>query len=139
MHLLLLISKKVLLRVGAKERDALVPKVSKLKTLGDQINTFKNILISEFQVAIRKDTIFMFLTKSQSLKGKTILYTKECPESPENGELNFVGTMVGYDTENQTWSIGLTINSKNVVQQEKVSHLVASVNAKKLIFFDDLV
>ena len=139
MHLLLLISKKVLLRVGAKERDALVPKVSKLKTLPDQINAFKNILISEFQVAIRKDTIFMFLTKSQSLKGKTILYTKECPESPENGELNFVGTMVGYDTENQTWSIGLTINSKNVVQQEKVSHLVASVNAKKLIFFDDLV
>ena len=41
MHLLLLMSKKLLLRVGAKERDAIVPKVSKLKTLSDQTNALQ--------------------------------------------------------------------------------------------------
>ena len=41
MHLLLLMSKKLLLRVGAKEKDAIVPKVTKLKKLSDQTNALQ--------------------------------------------------------------------------------------------------
>ena len=46
-------------------------------------------------MAIRKDAIFLFLTKDKTLSGKTVLYTKDFSESPENGELSFVGTMIG--------------------------------------------
>ena len=103
------------------------------------MTAFEGILASELHPEIKKDIIFMILTKNKSLTGKTVLYTKDCPESPENGELNFVGTLIGYDADRQTWSIGLNINSKNIVQEEKVSLLVALVNVKKLLFFDDLV
>ena len=72
LHLLLLMCKKLLLRVGAKERDDIVPKVSKLKTLDDQLNAFKAILSSDFQPAIEKDAMFKFITKSmmKHLKAK---------------------------------------------------------------------
>ena len=41
MHLLLLITKRILLRVGAKDRDNIVPKVSKIKSLPEQLNAFE--------------------------------------------------------------------------------------------------
>ena len=52
-------------------------------------------MTSEFQMVIRRDVIFLFLTKNNNLRGTTVLYTKDCSESPENGELNFVETMIG--------------------------------------------
>ena len=45
----------------------------------------------------------------------------------------------GRNDDTQTWSIGLNINSNNVIHNEKVSLLVASLNAKKLSLFDDLI
>ena len=62
-----------------------------------------------------------------------------CQDSPENGELSFVGTLIGYNQVDRTWSMGLNMNSKNVVHTEKLSPIVASLNSKQLTFFDDLV
>ena len=50
---------------------------------------------SEYQVSLKRDFIYKFLTEDKSLIGKSVLYTKECNESPDNGELNFVGTLIG--------------------------------------------
>ena len=136
LHLLLLMCKKLLLRVGAKERDDIVPKVSKLKTLDDQLNVFKAILSSDFQPAIEKDAMFKFITNDETLEGKTVLYTMPSQDSPENGELSFVGTLIGYNQVDRTWSMGLNMNSKNVVHTKKLSTIVASLNSKQLTFFD---
>ena len=46
-----LIAKKLLIRVGAKERDLVVPKVSKLKSFAYQTNALEEVTKSEFDVA----------------------------------------------------------------------------------------
>ena len=93
------------------------------------MNAFEAVLASEFQAALKKDVLFKFLTIDKSLLGKTILYTMVCPDSLDNGELSFVRTLIDYHHIDHMWSLGLTINSKNVVHIEtraKVAQIFGS-------------
>ena len=49
---------------------------------------------------------------------------------------NFVA---GYSEIDGSWCLGFTIHSKNGIQKEKTSMLIAALVTKKLMLFDDLV